>query len=440
MRSSRTLGAVAFAVVAALSVAGGAAASSTTVIRPGEVAAGTLQAASGQTWSTASTHSGGTVSLVTGPTAPPLGVGSLRMTTDADPAKGALLTNDYAGTLLSSFDALSYSTYRSSISTNSEAQNIALTLLVDYNGPDVAGGSTTLIFEPVYQPGGVGAMKTDIWQTWDALQGGKAIWWSTSDMPNPSGTGFIACNPNVALAPAGCGDKLFVSLSSILDAYPGATIRAGANGGVGLAVGSGWAGEFTGYADALKLGIGGSTTTYDFEPKSGLIVTAPDATRAQGSANPTFVPGYSGLVFGDTAASLTTQPTCTTSATAGSPVGTYPIVCAGAASANYDISYVAGTLNVIAGATPVPTVVPTQIAGGATGSPTAEPSQPTAEPSQRLAGATGVPIGAATPPATSAVAGSPSNGGTPLAALLICTAFACLGLLVVGDHRRRIRR
>jgi hypothetical protein len=433
VRSSRTVGAVAFAVVAALSVAGGAAASSTIVIRPGDVAAGTLPAAAGQTWSTAGTHSGGTVSLVTGPTAPPLGVGSLQMTTDGDPAKGAMLTNYYAGALVSSFDALSYSTYRSSSSTNSEAQNIALTLLVDYNGPDVAGGSTTLIFEPVYQPGGVGAMKTDTWQTWDALQGGKAIWWSTSDMPNPSGPGFIACNPNVAVVPAGCGDKLFVSLSSILDAYPGATIRVGANGGLGLAVGSGWAGEFTGYADALKLGIGGNTTTYDFEPRSSLIVTAPDASRVQGTANPTFVPSYTGLVFGDTAAALTAQPTCTTSATAASPAGTYPIVCAGGVSANYDISYGPGTLNVVAAATATPTVEPTQIAGGVTGSPTAAPSQ-------RLAGATGVPIGVATPPATSAAPGSKSDARTPLAALLICTAFACLGLLIVGDHRRRSRR
>jgi hypothetical protein len=433
VRSSRTLGAVAFAVVAALSVAGGAAASSTTVIRPGDVAAGTLPAAAGQTWSTAGTHTGGTVSLVRGPTAPPLGVGSLQMTTDADPARGALLTNNYAGTLLSSFDALGYSTYRASISTNSEAQNIALTILVDYNGPDVAGGSTTLIFEPVYQPGGVGAMKTDMWQTWDALQGGKAIWWSTSDMPNPSGPGFIACNPNVAVVPAGCGDKLFVSLSSILDAYPGATIRAGANGGLGLAVGSGWAGEFTGYADALKLGIGGNTTTYDFDPKSALIVTAPDASRVEGNGNPVFVPSYSGFLFGDTAAVLTTQPTCTASATASSPVGPYAIVCAGGVSANYDISYVPGTLSVIAGATAVPTAGPTQIAGGVTGSPTAEPSQ-------RLAGATGVPIGVATPPATSAAAGSKGNSGTPLPALLICTAFSCLGLLLVGDRRRRIRR
>jgi hypothetical protein len=434
VRSSRTLGA-AFAVVAALSFAGGAAASSSTVVvRPGDVAAGTLPAAGGQTWSTAGTHSGGAVSLTTGPATAPLGAGSAKMTTDSDPARGSLLTNNYVGIVLATIDTLSYSAYRSSISTNNEAQAIALTLLVDYNGPDVAGGSTTLIFEPVYQPGGVGAMKTDTWQTWDALQGGKAIWWSTTDMPNPVGPGFIACNPNVAIVPAGCADKLFVSLSSILDAYPSATIRSGVNGGLGLAVGSGWAGAFTGYADALKIGVSGNATTYDFEPKSSLSVKAPDASRVQGNANPTFVPSYAGFVFGDTAANLTTQPTCTTTATADSPVGTYPIVCAGGVSANYDIAYVPGTLGVIAGVTATPTVEPTQVAGGVTGTPTLEPSQ-------RLAGATGIPVSAATPPATSATFGS--EGGrdaTPLLALLICAAFGSLGLLVVAAQRRGSRR
>ncbi len=432
MRSSRTLGA-AFAVVAALSFAGGAAASSTVALRPGDVAAGTLPAAGGQTWSTAGTHSGGAVSLTTGPATAPLGAGSAKMTTDSDPARGSLLTNNYAGTVLTTIDTLSYSAYRASVSTNNEAQAIALTLLVDYNGPDVAGGSTTLIFEPVYQPGGVGAMKTDTWQTWDALQGGKAIWWSTTDMPNPAGPGFIACNPNVAVVPAGCADKLFVSLSSILDAYPSAAIRSGVNGGLGLAVGSGWAGAFTGYADALKIGVSGNATTYDFEPKSSLSVKAPDAARVQGNANPTFVPSYAGFVFGDTAAGLTAQPTCTTSATAASPVGSYPIVCAGGFSANYDISYVPGTLNIIAGTTATPTVEPTQIAGGVSGTPTAVPSQ-------RLEGATGVPVGAATPPATSATPGSQDGrDAAPLSALLICGALGFLGLLVVAQRRAGLR-
>jgi hypothetical protein len=46
---------------------------------------------------------------------------------------------------------------------------------------------------------------------------------------------------------------------------------------------------------------------------------------------------------------LTMQPTVTTTATAGSPVGGYPITASGAVDANYTISYVPGTLTITAG-------------------------------------------------------------------------------------------
>jgi hypothetical protein len=55
---------------------------------------------------------------------------------------------------------------------------------------------------------------------------------------------------------------------------------------------------------------------------------------------------YTGFVNGDTAASLTTPPTVTTTATASSAVGTYPITASGAVDANYTISYSPGTLTV----------------------------------------------------------------------------------------------
>src|SRR4029077_17536996 len=55
---------------------------------------------------------------------------------------------------------------------------------------------------------------------------------------------------------------------------------------------------------------------------------------------------YSGFVNGDTAASLTTPASVTTTATAASHAGTYPITASGAVGADYTISYVAGTLTV----------------------------------------------------------------------------------------------
>src|SRR5213076_3218018 len=79
-----------------------------------------------------------------------------------------------------------------------------------------------------------------------------------------------------------------------------------------------------------------------------LTVTAINETRAYGAANPALMVSYSGFVNGDTAASLTTPPSVTTTATSASSVGTYPITASGAVSANYAISYANGTLTVTA--------------------------------------------------------------------------------------------
>ena len=65
-----------------------------------------------------------------------------------------------------------------------------------------------------------------------------------------------------------------------------------------------------------------------------------------GSENPELTVSYSGFVNGENASSLTTQPTISTTALTDSPVGTYPITASGAASSNYEITYVAGTLTV----------------------------------------------------------------------------------------------
>ena len=77
-----------------------------------------------------------------------------------------------------------------------------------------------------------------------------------------------------------------------------------------------------------------------------LTVTADDQSATYGSALPALTASYTGLVNGDTAASLTTPPTCTTTATASSPAGTYPITCTGAVDTNYAITDAAGTLTI----------------------------------------------------------------------------------------------
>ena len=80
--------------------------------------------------------------------------------------------------------------------------------------------------------------------------------------------------------------------------------------------------------------------------KAALTITANDCSKMEGEENPELTVSYEGFKNGDTEAVLTQQPTVTTQATTASPAGSYPITVSGAAAANYDISYVAGTLTV----------------------------------------------------------------------------------------------
>jgi hypothetical protein len=77
-----------------------------------------------------------------------------------------------------------------------------------------------------------------------------------------------------------------------------------------------------------------------------LTITASSGAMTFGGTPPLITPSYSGFVNGDTAASLSTQPTCTTTATSSSSVGPYPSTCIGAADPNYTIKYVPGTVTV----------------------------------------------------------------------------------------------
>ena len=92
-----------------------------------------------------------------------------------------------------------------------------------------------------------------------------------------------------------------------------------------------------------------STLTQTVIPAT-LTITANNQTKVYGAALPTLTASYSGFVNGDTTASLTTQPTLTTTATAGSHVAgsPYSITASGAVDSNYTINYVSGTLTVTA--------------------------------------------------------------------------------------------
>lgn len=208
----------------------------------------------GTNWLENDTREGGTVGIVDASViAPIFGTGVLKITTTdstmggSSAAKAQLFSYYNAsqgvpgeGTLLSDITELGYWCRRDSASTNSAAQTIGLNIEVDFVGD--GSSYTTLVFEPIYNVYQQ-AMAEDQWQYWDAFDGGNAIWWSSKDIPGV------------------CAFSCFVTWNDILAANPNARIVWG----LGFSCGSGWAGDFCGWADGLAVGVGGETTVYDFE-------------------------------------------------------------------------------------------------------------------------------------------------------------------------------
>ena len=79
-----------------------------------------------------------------------------------------------------------------------------------------------------------------------------------------------------------------------------------------------------------------------------LVITASSGSMTYGGTAPTIAPSYSGFVNGDSPASLTTTPTCSTTASSSTPVGTYTgaDTCSGAVDPNYTFTYVAGNVTI----------------------------------------------------------------------------------------------
>ena len=79
-----------------------------------------------------------------------------------------------------------------------------------------------------------------------------------------------------------------------------------------------------------------------------LTVTASSGSMTYGGTPPTVTPTYSGFVNNEAPSSLTTQPTCSTTATSASSVSgnPYSTSCAGAVDPNYSFSYVEGSVAV----------------------------------------------------------------------------------------------
>jgi hypothetical protein len=229
---------VALAVGALAVIAFGA----TTTVRPSSM----------DGWAAQTDNPTAAVTFMNGPGSPPLGSGSAELKTGNGTIGGdgaAQLRNvNYAGTKLSDLTELRYSTYV--IQNNGQqAPYLILQIDTDLNGTV----DDLLFFEPPYQnpvdgnPSlpNQGSVALNTWQSWNALSGG---WYSFTYAGPGTGVdslaGYITANPN----------------ARIVNSTTGA-------GGVRLLVGFASANDqFKSNVDAFKIGVSGTTDTYDFEP------------------------------------------------------------------------------------------------------------------------------------------------------------------------------
>ena len=178
------------------------------------------------------------IQFTAGPGTAPLGCGSVQLTTPAGSDKAWLYNYDYTGTALSDITALFYLTYQTA---GIPIQVASINIEIDFNGPEVAGGYSVLVFEPHYNTP-AGTIHNNSWQAWDAFDGGRGIWWST--------------RPINGVCASGC----FVTWDFILTNNPQAYIL----GGFGINQGTGNPGLISA-VDVLSIGVSGTTTVYDFE-------------------------------------------------------------------------------------------------------------------------------------------------------------------------------
>ena len=126
-----------------------------------------------------------------------------------------------------------------------------------------------------------------------------------------------------------------------------------------------------------------------------------------GGTVPTITAGYAGFVNGDSSSSLTTKPTCSTTATSSSPVSGSPYAssCGGAVDPNYTISYFGGSVTVNTATLTITASSPTMTYGGSV--PTITPSYTGFVNGDSSSSLTTKPTCSTTATSSSTVAGTP---------------------------------
>jgi hypothetical protein len=193
--------------------------------------------------------------FVRGPGKPPLGKGSLQLTTVDAAGKQQHLETQQQGAPIADVDQMSYWTYRHAESTAPPVQVVGLNMEVLGANTGTSTGYATFVYEPVYNA--PPPVVDNTWQSWDAYRGGSAIWWSTRTIAGVGGVPVV-CSPSDP-NPL-CVNKVYVPWSVLVAANPDATILS-----YGVNQGSGSPGLIDN-TDALSIGVNGHRWVYDFEP------------------------------------------------------------------------------------------------------------------------------------------------------------------------------
>lgn len=205
-------------------------------------------------------------SFVTGPGTPFYGTSSIQFTLGASPQdRKNIATYRFKGTALSTMTVMRYGAY----AQGADPQHAPY---LNFN-VDFTGSSSAFQGRLVYLPSQNGTVTQNTWQTWDAINGGNALWgWSRyfsngSKWPDNNTTQYRTWN-------------------DIKAAFPNARILPG-DGWLGVRVGQPGPVGYTANVDFFAMGISGNTTTFDFD----VPVTIPAApTNLTGDASPGYQP------------------------------------------------------------------------------------------------------------------------------------------------------
>ncbi|MGZ6005325.1 MAG: hypothetical protein ACXWLH_04205 [Candidatus Saccharimonadales bacterium] len=180
--------------------------------------------------------------MVNGPDTPPLGMGSAQISVSGTQRRN-LATYQFSGTKLADITELKFSTYNSSAGNGGSANRSGyLNFNVDFNGSDT--WQNRLVFLPIDN----GTIHQNQWDTWDAVNGGNALYrYSGSVWPGTSTSGDT---PR--------------TLSDLISFYPGIRIRV-TDSWLGIRVGEPYADGYTENIDNFIFGTASKVTTFDFE-------------------------------------------------------------------------------------------------------------------------------------------------------------------------------